>query len=183
MKIKSILRYHFTPDRMTRINKSNSNNSWQECGEIGTLISSVQSLSHVRLFATPWIAARQASLSITNSQSLPNPCPLRQWCYPDISSSVIPLFCPQSFPASGSFPMSQHFAWGDQSIWVSASASVLSMNSQDWSALGWTGWISLQSKGHSRVFSNATVQKHQFFGSQLSSPSNSHIRTWPLEKP
>ena len=99
----------------------------------------------------------------------PNPGPLSQWCHPAISSSVIPFSsCLQSFPASGSFPMSQLFASGGQSIGVSASASVLPMNTQDWSALGWTGWISLQSKGLSRVFSNTTVQKHQFFGTQLS---------------
>ena len=91
--------------------------------------------------------------------------------------------CPQSLPASGSFPMSQLFALDGQSIGVSASASVLPMNTQEWSPLEWTGWISLQSKGLSRVFSNTTVQKHQFFGAQLSSQSNSHILTWPLEKP
>ena len=91
--------------------------------------------------------------------------------------------CPQSLSASGSFPMSQLFAWGDQSTGVSALASVLPMNTQDWSSLGWTGWTSLQSKGLSRVFSNTTVQKHQFFGAQLSSQSNSHIHRWPLEKP
>ena len=97
-------------------------------------------------------------------------CPLSQWCHPATSSSVIPFSsCPQSLPASGSFPMTQLFAWGGQSIGVSASASVLPMNTQDWSPLGWTGWISLQSKGLSRVFSNTTVQKHQFFGAQLSS--------------
>ena len=90
---------------------------------------------------------------------------------------------PQSLPASESFPMSQFFAWGGQSIGVSASASVLPMNTQDWSLLGWTGWISLQFKGLSRVFSNTTVQKHQFFGAQLSSQSNSHIQTGPQEKP
>ena len=99
----------------------------------------------------------------------PNSCPLSQWCHPTISSSVIPFSsCLQSFPASGSFPMSQLFASGGQPIGVSASASVLPMNTQDWSPLGWTGWISLQSKGLSRVFSNTTVQKHPFFGTQLS---------------
>ena len=114
----------------------------------------------------------------------PNSCPSSRWCHPAISSSVIPFFsCPQSLPASGSFPVSQLFAWGGQSIGVSASASVLPMNTQDWSPLGWTGWISLQSTGLSGVFSNTTVQKHQFFGSQLASLSNSHIHTWPLEKP
>ena len=110
-------------------------------------------------------------------------CPLSWWCHPAISSSVIPFTSyPQSLPASESFPMSQLFAWGGQSIGVSAFASVLPMNTQDWAPLGWTGWISLQSKGLSRVFSNTTFQKHQFFSAQLSSQSNSHIHTWPLEK-
>ena len=98
-----------------------------------------------------------------------NPCPLSQWCHPTISSSVIPFSsCLQSFPASGSFQMSQLFASGGQNVGVSASTSVLPMNTQDWFPLGWTGWISLQSKGLSRVFSNTTVQKYQFFGAQLS---------------
>ena len=114
----------------------------------------------------------------------PNSCPSSWCCHPAISSSVVPFSsCPQSLPASGSFPVSQLFVWGGQIIGVSASASVLPMNTQDWSLLGWTGWISLQSKGLSKVFSNTTVQKHQFFGAQLSSQSNSHIHTWPLEKP
>ena len=113
-----------------------------------------------------------------------NSCPLSRWCHIAISSSVVPFsFCPQSLPASESFLMSQLFAWGGQSTGVSAFASVLPMNTQDWSPLGWTGWISLQSKGLSRVFSNTTVQKHQFFSAQLSRQSNSHIHTWPLEKP
>ena len=113
-----------------------------------------------------------------------NSCPLSQWCHPAISSSVVPFsFCPQSLPAWGSFPMSQFFSWGGQSIGVSASVSLLPMNTQDWSPLGWTGWISLQSKRLSRVFSNTTVLKQQFFGAQLSSQSNSHIHTWLLEKP
>ena len=99
----------------------------------------------------------------------PNPCPSSQWCHPTISSSVIPFSsCPRSVPASGSFEMSQLFASGGQSTGVSASTSVLPMNTQDWSPLGWTGWISLQSKGLSRVFSSTTVQKHQFFSAQLS---------------
>ena len=99
----------------------------------------------------------------------PNPCPLSPWCHPTISSSVVPFSsCPQSFPASGSFQMNSLFASGGQTIGVSASTSVVPMNTQDWSPLGWTGWISLQSKGHSRVFSNTTVQKHQFFGAQFS---------------
>ena len=110
--------------------------------------------------------------------------PLSQWCHPAISSSVVPFSsCPQSLPASESFPMSQLFAWGGQSIGVSASASFLPKKSQGWSPSEWTGWISLQSKGLSRVFSNTTIQKHQFFSAQPSSQSNSHIRTWLLEKP
>ena len=114
----------------------------------------------------------------------PDSHPSSQWCHSAISSSVIPSSsCLHSLPASGSFPMSQLFASGGQSIGVSTSASVLPMNTQEWSPLGWTGWISLQSKGLSRVFSNTTVQKHQFFGAQLPSESNSHIHTWPLEKP
>ena len=114
----------------------------------------------------------------------PNPHPLSRWCHLTISSSVVPFSsCHQSFPASGSFPMSQLFALGGQSIGVLASTSILPMHTQDSSPLGWTGWISLQSKGLSRVFSNTTVQKHQFFCSQLSSQSNSHIHTGPLEKP
>ena len=114
----------------------------------------------------------------------PNSCPLSQWCHPATSSSIVPFSsCPQPLPASGSFPMSQLFTSGGQSIGVSASASVLPVNTQDWSPLGWTGWISLQSKGLARVFSNTIVQKHPFFGAQLSSQSNSHIHTWPLEKP
>ena len=114
----------------------------------------------------------------------PNAYPLSQRCHPAISSSVIPFSsCPQPLPASGSFPMTQLFPWGGQSIGVSALASVLPMNTQDWSPLGWTGWISLQSKGLSRVFSKTTVRKYQFFGIQLSSQSNSHMHTWPLEKP
>ena len=113
-----------------------------------------------------------------------NSHPWSRWWHPAISSPVVPFSsCPQSLPASQSFPMSQLFAWGGHSIGVSASASVLPMNTQAWSPLGWTGWISLQSKGLSRVFSNTTVQKHQFFGTQLSSQSNSNIHTWPLEKP
>ena len=136
---------------------------------IELIFSSVQSLSRVRLFATPWTAAHQASLSITNSRSLPKLMSMSRWCHPTISPSVVPFSsCPQSFPASGSFPMSQPFASGGPSIGVSASTPVLPMNTQDWSPVGWTGWISLKSKGLSRVFSNTTVQKHQFFSPQLS---------------
>ena len=113
-----------------------------------------------------------------------NARPSSWWCYPAISSSVVPFSsCPQSLPASESFPVSQLFTWGGQSTGVSALASFFPKNTQGWSPLEWTGWISLQAKGLSRVFSNTTVQKHQFFGTQLSSQSKSHIHTWPLEKP
>ena len=109
-------------------------------------------------------------------------CSLSQWCHPAISSSVIPFSsCPQSLPASESFPMSQLFTWGGQSTGVSASASVLPEKSQGWPPSEWTGWISLQSKGLSRVFSNTTLQKHQLFRAQLSSQSKSHIHIWPME--
>ena len=113
-----------------------------------------------------------------------NSCPLSQWCHPTISSSVVTFTsCPQSFLASESFQLSQFFTSGGQSIGVPASTSVLPMNIQDWFHLGWLCGISLQSKGLSRVFSNTTVQKHQFFNAQLFSLSNSHIHTWPQEKP
>ena len=147
-------------------------------------VRSDQLLSHVRLFATPWIAACQASLPITNSQSS-----LRLMSIESVMpSSHLILCCPLLLlppipPRSESFPMSQLFPWGGQSIEVSALASFLPKKSQGWSPSEWTGWISLQSKGLSRVFSNTTVQKHQFFGAQPSSQSNSHIHTWPQEKP
>ena len=137
--------------------------------------------SRVQLFAVAWTAAHQVSLSITNTQSLLKLNPLSRWCHPTIWSSVIPFSSRlQSFPASGSFQMSQFFASNGQSIGVSALASFLPMNIQDWFPLGWTGWTSLQSKGFSRVFSSTTVQKHEFFST---SQSNSHIHTWPQEKP
>ena len=137
--------------------------------------SSVQSLSRVWLFATPWIAAARPPCPSPTPGVYSDSCPLSRWCHPAIASSVVPFSsCPQSLPASGSFPMSQLLEWGGQSTGVSASASALPMNTQDWSSLGWTGWISLQSKGLSRVFSNTTVQKHQFFSAQLSLWSNSH---------
>ena len=123
---------------------------------------------------TPWIAARQPPCPSPTPGLHSNSCPSSQWCHPAISSSVIPFSCPQPLPASESFPMSQLFASGGQRIGVSALASFLPKNTQDWS-LEWTGWISLQSKGLSRVFSNTTVQRHQFFGAQLSSQSNSRI--------
>ena len=112
-----------------------------------------------------------------------NSCPSSQWCHPTISFSVVPFSSHlQSFPASRAFQMSQFFTWGGQSFGVSSSASVLTMNIQNWFPLGWTGWISLQSKGLSRVFSNTTVQKYQFFSAQLSLQFNSHIHPWVLEK-
>ena len=129
--------------------------------------SSVQSLSRVQLSATPWTAQLPCPSLTPGAYS--NSCLLSWWCHPTISSSVIPFSsCPQSFPVSGSFQMSQLFASGSQRIGASGSTSVLPKNTQDWSPLGWTGWISLQSQGLSRVFSNTTVQKHQFFGAQLS---------------
>ena len=113
-----------------------------------------------------------------------NSCPSSQWYHPTISSSLVTFsLCPQSLAASGSLQMSKFFAKGGQSIGVPASASILPMNIQDWFHLGWTGLISLQSKGLSRVFSNTTVQKHQFFVTQVSLWSNSHIHTWLLGKP
>ena len=146
--------------------------------------SSVKSLSRVQLFATPWITAHQASLSISNSWSL-----LKLMSIESIMPSSHFILCRPLLlllpipPSIRVFPMSQLFAWGSQSTGVSASASILPMTTQDWSPLGWTGWISLQSKGLARVFSNTTVQRHQFFSAQLSSKSNSHIHIWPLEKP
>ena len=136
------------------------------------------------------------SLQPHEAQHTRNPCPspspgvhwnshpLSWWCHPAISSSIVPFSsCLQSLPASESFPVSQPFTWGGQSTGVSALASVLPKNTQGWSPLEWTGWISLQAKGISRVFSKTTVQKHQLFGAQISSQSNSHIHTWLLEKP
>ena len=134
-------------------------------------------MTHVRLFATPWTAARQASLSITNSHSLLKLMSIGLWCHPTISSSVVPFSSRlQSFPASGSFPTSQ-FSSGGQSIEASASASVLPMNIQGWFPFGWTGLISLQSKGLSRVFTSTTVRKHQFSSAQPSFPSVWALKT------
>ena len=141
------------------------------CDKGQKTIKSIQSLSHTQLFATPWTAAHQASGPITNSRSLlklrsiKSVMPSNHLPWP----SVIPFSSYfQSFPATGSFPVRQFFASCGQSIGASTSASILPMNIQDWFLLGWTGWISLQSKGLSRVFSNTTVQKHQFFRTQLS---------------
>ena len=146
--------------------------------------SSVQSLSLVRLFATPWVAAHQASLSITNSCSL-----LKLMSIESVMPSSHLILChpllllPPIPPSFRVFSNESALTWGGLSIGVSASSSVPPMNTQDWFPLGSTTWISLKSKRLSRVFSNTTVQKHQFFGAQFSSESNSHIHTWPLEKP
>ena len=161
--------------------KRNSLTGLKREDEISTF-SLVQSLSCVQLFATYGLQHARLPCPSPNPGACSNSCPLSQWCHLTISSSAIPFSsCLQSFPASGSFPRSQFFTSGGQSIGVSASA--LPINIQDWFPSGWTGWISLQSKGLSRVFSNTTVQKHQFFGAQLSLWSNSHIHTWLLEKP
>ena len=147
--------------------------------------SSVQ-FSHSVVFDSLWPHESQHTgppCPLPTPGVYPNSCPLSRSCHPTISSSVVPFSsCPQSLPVSGSFPMSQVFASGGQSIGVSASTLVLPMNTQDWSPLGWTGWISLLSKGFARVFSNTTVQKHQFFGAQLSLESNSHIHTMTTGK-
>ena len=145
--------------------------------------SSGQSLSRVQLSPTPWIADARPPCPSPTPGVHPNTCASSQWYHPAISSSVVPFFsCTKSLPAPESFPMSQLFAWGGQSTGASALASFLPKKSQGWSPSEWTGWISLQPKGLSRLFSNTTVQKHQFFGTQPSSQSNSHIHTWPLEK-
>ena len=142
-------------------------------------ISSVQSLSHVQLFATLWTAAHQLPCPSPTPGAYSNSCPSSWWCHPTISSSVYPFSsCLKSFPASGSFPVSQFFTSRGQGIGASISASVLPLNIQGWFPLGWTGLISWQSKGLSRVFSSTTVWEHQFFGSQPSLRSNSHICTW-----
>ena len=148
------------------------------------IIVLVHSLSRVQLFAIPWTAARQASLSFTIYWACSNSCSLSQWCHPIISFSVFPFSSGvQSFPAPGSFIMNQFFASGGQSIGASASTSVISMIIQDWFPLGLTGLISLLSKRISGVFSSTTVQKHQFFSSQPSLWYNSYIYIWLLEKP
>ena len=141
--------------------------------------SSVQSLSHVQLFAT---FMNHSMPGLPVHHQLPDFTQTHVHRVGDAIQPSHPLSSP-SPPASESFPMSQLFSWSGQSIGVSASTSVLPMNTQDWYPSEWTGWISLQSKGLSRVFSNTTVQKHKFFGAQLSSQSNSDIHTWPLEKP
>ena len=147
-------------------------------------IRSDQLLSRVWLFVTHESQHVRPPCPSPTPGVHPASRPSSQWCHPAISSSGVPFSsCPQSFPASESFPMSQLLAWGGQSTGVSALASFLPKKSQGWSPSEWTAWISWQSKGLSRIFSNTTVQKHQFFGAQPSSQSNSHIHTWPQEKP
>ena len=144
----------------------------------------VQSPSCVRLFATHRLQHARPLCPSPSPQIGPSSCPLHQWCHPAISSSdALFSFCPQSFPASGTFPMSQLFASDGQNIGVSASASVFPMNIQDWFPLGWTGWISLQSKGLSGVFSSTTVWRHQFFDILPSLQSSSYSHMWPLGRP
>ena len=146
--------------------------------------NSIQLLSHVWLFATPWTATRQASVSITNSQSLLKLMSIESVMPSNHLILCHPLLLPPSiFPTIKVFSSERLFTWGGQSIGVSASASIFPMNIQDWFPLEWTGWISLQSRGLSRVFSKATVQRHQFFSTQLSLYSKSHDHIWLLEKP
>ena len=146
-------------------------------------LRSVQSLSLVQLLGSHGLQHTRPPCPLPAPGVYLNSRPLSQWCHPTILSFVVPFSsCLQSFPASGSFQMSQFFASDGQSIGVSVSTSVFQMNTQDWSPLEWNGWISLQSKGLSRVFSNTTVQKHQFFNTQLSLQSNSHIHACLLEK-
>ena len=186
---KSDLSRGFSPGRckLCAINLAECLRSWELELPVHVCVPALtlQSLRRVRLFVTSWTAARQASLSPPTPRVYSNSCPLSRWCHPTISSSVIPFASwLQSFPVSESFLMSQVFESGGQSTGVSGSASVLSKNIQDRFPLGLTGLISsLQSKGLSRLFSNTTIQKHQFFSTQLSLWSNSHIHTWLLEKP
>ena len=164
MQIKSKMRYHLTQIRISSVQFSRS-----------VVSDSLQ--PHESQHTRPPCPSPTPGVH-------PDSHPSSQWCHPAISSSVIPSSsCPQSLSASGSFPMSQLFPWGGQSTRVSALASFLPKKSQGWSPSEWIGWISLQSKGLSRLFSNTTVQKHQFFSTQPSSQSNSHIHTWPQEKP
>ena len=190
--MKTTMKYHLTPVRMAIIKMSTNNKRQWRCREKEIFVHCWWECT----FSSVQFSGSVVSNSLWphESQDARPPCPsptpgvhansrpLSRWCHPAISSSVIPFSsCPQSLPASESFPVSQLFAWGGQSTGVSALASVLPKNTQDWSPLEWTGWISLQSKGLSRVFSNTTAQKHQFLGPQLSSRSDFHIHTWRLD--
>ena len=157
-------------------------NEWREVSLLINVHAHFSSVMSNCLWPHGLQHTRLPCLSLTY-RACPNYGPSSQWCHPTVSSSAVPFSSLQSFPASGSFPRSQFFAWGGQGIGVSVSAWLLSVNIQDWFPLGLTGWISLQSKGLSGVFTHTTVQKHQFFGDQLSLKSNSHILTWLLEKP
>ena len=157
------------PEKLIKIRRSDCVRLCTQPNLISNPILEVQLLSSVRLFVTPWITAPQASLSITNSRSLLKFMSIESVMPSNHLILCVPFFsCFQSFPALGSFPMSQFFAWGGQSFGASASTSILPMNIQDWFPLGWTGWIFSLSKALSRVFCNTTVQKHQFFGAQFS---------------
>ena len=183
--MKKLLHLIWKPWKHTKLAIGNEKDcQWETQRFWNKFVVVVQLLSHVRLFATPWTAAHQDSLSFTISQSLLKHMSIEL----EMPSNHLILFHPfllplSTFPSIRAFQMSQLFTSGGQSIGVPPSTSVLPMNTQDWSPLEWTGWISLQYKGLSWVFSNTTVQRHQIFGAQLSSQSNSHIHTWPLEKP
>ena len=169
-----IKQYHLAHGVGTGINIWNDFFLWFSSVQFSSVTQSCPTLCDPMNSSTPGLPVHHQLLESTQTHV--------HWVGDAIQPSPFSS-CPQSLPASGSFPMSQLFTWGDQITGVSASASVLPVNTQDWSPLGWTGWISLQSKGLSRVFSNTTFQKHRFFSAQLSSQSNSHIYTWPLEKP
>ena len=162
---------------MNKYRKSNISIQWNSSVQFNRSVVSDSLRPHESQHARPPCPSPTPRVHSDSRPSSP-------WCHPAISSSVVPFSsCSQSLPASWCFPMSQLFAWGGQSTGASALASFLPKNTQDLSPSEWTSWTSLQSKGLSRVFSNTTVQKHQFFGAQLSSQSNSHIHTWPQEKP
>ena len=153
-------------------------------GRTAAAAAAAKSLHSCLTLRDPWQQHERLSCPSLSPGACSDSRPSSRWCHPTISSSVIPFSsCPQSLPASQSFPMSQLFSWGVRSTRASSLASFLPKKSQGWSPSEWTGWISLQSKGPSRIFSNTTVQKHQFFGAQLSSQFNSRIHSWPQEKP
>ena len=167
MNYQYIQQHCWITKSLCRVKKLKKKKKKKSCNRVW--FSLVQLLSSVRALPLHEPEHARPPCPSPTPRVHPNSCPLSRWCHPIISSSVIPFSsCLQSFPASGSFPMSQLFTSGGKSIGASASTSVIPMNTQDWSLLGWTGSISLQSKGLSRVFSNTTVQKHQFFGTQLS---------------
>ena len=176
-------------DLVFRVSTFSSSNqlSFFIAGLKNKTISSIQLLSRLSSLQSHGLQHTRLPCPSSSPGACSDSWPLSRWCHPTTSSSVVPFSsCPQFSPASGSLPVSQFFASGGQSIAASASASVLPMNIQDWFPLRWTGLISLKSKGLStpqHIFSNPTVQKHEFFGAQISLWSNSHIHTWLLEKP